>query len=83
MIRQFFNQMNGPVTATSTSNCDRSVFFALLHKSRQHEFDQFRELLLNDVKDRVGSTSYEQIGLLLRDRGVGEIVQDVAVLETG
>jgi len=56
------------------------VIHVASHKNAERhraEFDQFRELLLNDVKDRVGLTSYEQISPLLRDRGLGELVQDI------
>ena len=41
------------------------------------EFDQFRELLLDDVQRRVGLTSYEQINPLLRDHGLEELAHDV------
>lgn len=35
-----FNQIDRPVTATGTPYRDRSVFLALLHKSRQDQFDE-------------------------------------------
>jgi hypothetical protein len=56
------------------------VIHAASRKSAERhraEFDQFRERLLNDVKDQVRLTSYAQISPLLRDRGLGELVQNV------
>ena len=56
------------------------VIHVAAHKSGERhraEFDQFRELLLDDVKARVGLSSYEQICPLLRDHGLGELVQDI------
>ncbi len=43
MIRQFFNQMDGSVSAARTPDRDRRVFFALLHKSRQDKSNQIRD----------------------------------------